>query len=116
MSSLLQFILNLLRRHGLLRIVVTIISGLLLLSSTWVWVGVHVFPDWYAYHFRFRADLISQPLFGTMSISAIIFGLCVLSYTKGISNINLGSIELELEPIRKEREQIRQRIEQKHDS
>jgi hypothetical protein len=107
---MLQFAIEFFKRYPLLRTSVAALSFLLGGVSTWIYVGVHVFPSWWVHHYGFMPDLISSPLMLIMAGSGVVFGLCLLSYMPR-SLIEISGVELELQPIRKEREEIRQRIE-----
>jgi hypothetical protein len=113
MTPLVQVAIDFLKRHPLVRATAAVLTFFLLAASTWIFVGVHVFPDWWHHHYNIFPELISQPLLGAMSISAVVFGLCLLSYMHR-PLMEISGVELELQPIRKERAEIRQRIE--HDA
>jgi hypothetical protein len=110
MQELLRLAIEFLWRHRFLRSVMTALSSLLLLTNVWIFFGIRLFPSWYFRHFGIDPVLASEPLIGTMAVLAVICGICLLSYSESVRTIKLGGIELELEPLHKEREEIRQRI------
>jgi len=55
--------------------------------------------------------MISQPLLGAIAFSGVLLGICLLSFMPR-EVLEVSGLELELQPIRKERAEIRERIEQ----
>src|SRR5712664_2646079 len=110
MQPLLQLLIDLLRRHTLLRAVALVLSSVALLVSTWIYIGSHLWPLWYRYRYHLDPEFASQPLVALVIGSALVLGICLLSSAK-ISLNEISGVEVELRPIRKEREEIRQRIE-----
>src|SRR5277367_2808149 len=100
-----------LRRHQLLRTTCAVLSCVFLVVSTWVFVGVHFFSDWWVHHYGFFPEMISQPLLGAIAFSGVLLGICLLSFMPR-EVLEVSGLELELQPIRKERAEIRERIEQ----
>jgi hypothetical protein len=110
MDSLLNFIIDLLKRHKLFRTVALVLSAATFLVSAWIYLGSHFRPDWFYERYRIAPDLASEPLIVIVAISAVVLGLCLLSSAR-MSFTEISGVEVELRPIRKEREEIRQRIE-----
>jgi hypothetical protein len=110
MQEILRLAIEFLWRHRFLRSVLTALSSLLLLTSVWIYFGIRFFPSWYFLHFGISPELASEPIIGTIAVLAVTVGICLLSYTESLRTIRLGGIELELEPLHREREEIRQRI------
>ena len=110
MQEILRLAIEFLWRHRFLRSVLTALSSLLLLTSVWIYFGIRFFPSWYFLHFVISPELASEPIIGTIAVLAVTVGICLLSYTESLRTIRLGGIELELEPLHREREEIRQRI------
>lgn len=87
-----------------------VLSFCLGVASTFMYVGVNTFPDWWFHKYGIDPKLISSPLLFMMISSGGVFVLCLLSYSK-VSVVEISGVELELQPIRREREKIRERIE-----
>jgi hypothetical protein len=110
-SAFIDLFLSMLRRNPVLRTVLAIGSTVPLLAAVWIYVGMRIFPDWWAYHLRLRPDLISQPLWFIVIALGGLFTLVAASYLPD-SKLKIGGLEIELEPLRKERQEIRERIDQ----
>jgi hypothetical protein len=109
MNSILQLAIGLLKRHKQAKNILAFSSAFVFLLSTWVFLGIHFAPDWWFTHFHIHPALASEPLLGILLGSGALLGLCFLA-TQSV--IDFDTLEIELKPIRKEREEIRQRIEQ----
>jgi hypothetical protein len=110
MQEILRLAIEFLWRHRFLRSVLTALSSLLLLTSVWIYFGIRFFPFWYFHHFGINPELASEPIIGSIAVLTVTFGICLLSYTESLKTVRLGGIELELEPLHKERQEIQQRI------
>jgi hypothetical protein len=111
MTSLIQLLIGILKANKHIKKFLAILSFLLLLASVWVYLGTRFSPNWWYDRFRLRVELVSEPLLAIAVVSALVLGLCFLASQ---SIIDFDTLEVELKPIRKEREEIRQRID--HDS
>ncbi len=110
MASLLQGLVNFLRSHRISRAILLVISPLLLFLSGLGYLGVNFFPFWFR-RYGMMPEMLAQPFLTIGSISGVVLFLCILSTSEDPVRFSFGGIDLELEPIRKEREEIRQRIE-----
>jgi len=106
---LLQLFIDFLKSHKVLRSTIITLFTLLFSVSGWLYAGVSLFPEWWWDHFHLESHTAPGFLQTLAAVSGVVLALCALSFTK--LSIDIGGIELELEPIRKERLEIRQRIE-----
>jgi hypothetical protein len=110
MSSAIQLAVEFLRRHRALRALAVIFAVPLFAVAVWVYFGVHIFPDWWHDRFHIFTEQITQVLLIVISVCGATLTLCLLSFSE-LASVKLSGLEIELQPIRKEREEIRHRIE-----
>jgi hypothetical protein len=100
-----------LRNHRKLRAVILATSLVIYIPCLWIFVGVHTYPWWWNNHYHLDPNLINDPLIGLIGISSISSIVCLLSFLSK-SILESSRIDTELQPIREERKEIRDRIGQ----